>query len=187
DLVRLGSEYISLLNYLNRELVGSKCLLWYNRSEGIQFASPEAERAFQAQLRVANPLQSRDWINQLPKDPARALPLIEYFLLNCDKVAVIINFLETHIPAGDVSYMSGDDRTTLVSLQRWITSSRLLRKDNIVMLIAESQAELPPRIRENSRLVSIEVPYPDDQERLDYIGYIRSPTPALKTQATNDK
>src|SRR5262249_16345591 len=71
DLVRLGSEYISLLNYLNRELVGSKYLLWYNRSEGIQFASSEAERAFQAQLRVANPLQSRDWINQLPKDPAR--------------------------------------------------------------------------------------------------------------------
>jgi SpoVK/Ycf46/Vps4 family AAA+-type ATPase len=187
DLVGLGGEYISLLNYLNRELVGSKYLLWYNRSEGIQFASSEAERAFQAQLRVANPLQSRDWINQLPKDPARALPLVEYFLLNCDKVAVIINFLETLIPAGDVSYMSGDDRTTLVSLQRWITSSRLLRKDNIVILIAESQADLHPRIRENSRLVSIEVPYPDDQERLDYIGYMRSQTAALKMDVTDDQ
>ena len=158
DLVRAGNEYMSLLNYLQRELVGSKYLVTYNRSQGIDFGSSEAERAFRAQLRVADPLQSREWINQLPKDPARALPLIEHFLLYGDQIAVIINFLETIIPAGDVSYMSGDDRTNLVSLQRWITSSRLLRKDNIVILIAESQADLNARIRENSRLVSIEIP-----------------------------
>src|SRR5262249_16928271 len=101
--------------------------------------------------------------------------------------AVIINFLETIIPAGDVSYMSGDDRTNLVALQRWITSSRLLRKDNIVILIAESQSDLHPRIRENSRLVSIEIPYPDDHERLDYISYMRSQTPALKMEVTDDQ
>jgi len=187
DLVRAGGEYISLPNYLQRELVGSKYLVTYNRSEGIKFGSSEAERAFQAQLRVADPLLSRDWINQLPKDPARALPLIEHFLLYGDQVAVIINFLETIIPAGDVSYMSGDDRTNLVALQRWITSSRLLRKDNIVILIAESQADLHPRIRENSRLVSIEVPYPDDRERLDFIGYMRSQTPGLKMEVTDDQ
>jgi SpoVK/Ycf46/Vps4 family AAA+-type ATPase len=187
DLVRAGGEYISLLNYLQRELVGSKFLVTYNRSEGIKFGSAEAERAFQAQLRVADPLQSREWVNQLPKDPTRALQLIEHFLLYGDQVAVIINFLETIIPAGDVSYMSGDDRTNLVALQRWITSSRLLRKDNIVILIAESQADIHPRIRENSRLVSIEIPYPDDQERLNFIGYMRSQTPALKMDVTDDQ
>ena len=185
DLVRAGNEYMSLLNYLQRELVGSKYLVTYNRSQGIDFGSSEAERAFRAQLRVADPLQSREWINQLPKDPARALPLIEHFLLYGDQIAVIINFLETIIPAGDVSYMSGDDRTNLVSLQRWITSSRLLRKDNIVILIAESQADLNARIRENSRLVSIEIPYPDDQERLEFIGYMRSQTPGLKMDVTD--
>src|SRR5215813_6240743 len=182
DLVRAGGEYISLPNYLQRELVGSKYLVTYNRSEGIQFASSEAERAFQAQLRVAKPLQSRDWINQLPKDPARALPLIEYFLLNCDKVAVIINFLETLIPAGDVSYMSGDDRTSLVSLQRWITSSRLLRKDNIVVLVTENLVDVHPRIRENSRLVSIDVSYPEEKERLDFITFMKGQLQDLKTE-----
>src|SRR5215470_11634884 len=88
DLVRAGTEYISLLNYLQRELVGSKFLMTYNRSEGIRFGSAEAERAFQAQRRVADPLQSRDGIGQLPKDPARALPIIEDFLLGGDQVAV---------------------------------------------------------------------------------------------------
>src|SRR6266496_1691137 len=59
DLVRSGSEYISLLNYLGHELVGTKYLLWYNRSEGIKFYSSEGERAFIAELRVADPLMSR--------------------------------------------------------------------------------------------------------------------------------
>lgn len=187
DLVRAGTDYISLLNFLQRELVGTKHLLTYNRSEGIKFGSGEAERAFMAQLRVSDPLAGRDAFKQLPKDPARALPLIEHFLLYGDQVAVIINFLDTIIPAGDISYMSGDDRTNLVSFQRWITSSRLLKKDNIVILIAESPAETHPRIRQNSRLSAIEIPYPDDPERLEFIAHLKSQLPELKSDVPDDQ
>jgi AAA+ superfamily predicted ATPase len=187
DLVRSGSEYISLPNYLQRELVGTKHLVTYNRSEGIKFGSPEAERAFQAQIRISDPLLGRDALKQLPKDPGRSLPLIEHFLLYGEQVAVIINFLDTIIPAGDIGYMSSEDRTNLVALQRWITSSRLLRKDNIVILVAESVAEVHPRIRQNSRLVAIEVPYPDDAERLDFIGSLRSQLPQLQSEVTDQQ
>jgi AAA+ superfamily predicted ATPase len=187
DLVRAGGEHISLLNYLQRELVGTKHLLTYNRSEGIKFGSLEAERAFAALLRVSDPLMRGDALKQLPKDPARALPLIEHFLLYGDQVAVIINFLDMIIPAGDISYMSGDDRTNLVSLQRWITSSRLLKKDNIVVLVAESVSEVHPRIRNNSRLAAIDIPYPDDAERLDFIRYMRGTLPQLKLEVTEEQ
>ena len=187
DLVRSGNEYISLLNYLQRELVGTKHLLTYNRSEGIKFGSQEAERAFAALMRVGDPLAGRDAMRNLPKDPARALPLIEYFLLYGDQVAVIINFLDTIIPAGDVSYMSSDDRTNLVAFQRWITSSRLLKKDNIVILVGESVAEVHPRIRNNSRLAAIDVAYPDDNERLEFIRYMRGQLPQLKVEVTDEQ
>ncbi len=187
DLVRSGSEYVSLLNYLQRELVGTKHLLTYNRSEGIKFGSQEAERAFMAQLRISDPLMRGDALKQLPKDPARALPLIEHFLLYGEQVAVLINFLDTIIPAGDVSYMSGDDRTNLVAFQRWITSSRLLKKDNLVVLVAESVSEVHPRIRNNSRLAAIEVPYPDDRERLEYIRYTRDQLPQMKIEVTDEQ
>jgi AAA+ superfamily predicted ATPase len=187
DLVRSGDEYISLLNYLQRELVGTKHLLTYNRSEGIKFGSQDAERAFMAQLRISDPLMRGDALKQLPKDPARALPLIEHFLLYGEQVAVIINFLDTIIPAGDVSYMSGDDRTNLVAFQRWITSSRLLKKDNLVVLVAESVSEVHPRIRNNSRLAAIEVPYPDDRERLEFIRYTREQLPQLKIEVTDEQ
>jgi SpoVK/Ycf46/Vps4 family AAA+-type ATPase len=187
DLVQCGQEYTSLPNYLQRELVGSKHLVTYNRSQGIEFGSQEAERSFQAQLRVADPLQSREWAKQLPKDPARALPLIEHFLLYGEQVAVIINFLETIVPAGEVSYMSSEDRTNFVTLQRWITSSRLLKKDNIVILIAEHLAELHPRIRENSRLAAIEITYPDEQQRREFIRYLFSQLPQLKADVTDEQ
>lgn len=187
DLVRSGNEYISLPNYLQRELVGTKHLLTYNRSEGIKFGSSEAERAFAALLRVADPLAGRDTMRQLPKDPARALPLIEHFLLYGEQVAVIVNFLDTIIPAGDTSYMSGEDRTNFVTLQRWITSSRLLKKDNIVILIAESLAEIHPRIRQNSRLASIDVNYPDDDERLEFIRHMRSQLSQLNVEVTDEQ
>lgn len=187
DLVRSGTEYISLLNYLQRELVGTKHLVTYNRSEGIKFGSSEAERAFMSQLRVADPLMGRDALKQMPRDPGRAIPLIEHFLLYGDQVAVIINYLDTIIPAGDVSYMSGDDRTNLVAFQRWITSSRLLMKDNIVILIAESLAEVHPRIRQNSRLAAIEIPYPDDNERLEFIRNLRGQLPQIKLEVTEEQ
>ena len=187
DLVSSGGDYVSLLNYLQRELVGTKQLITYNRSEGIKFGSSEAERAFIAQIRVADPLMSKDAMKQLPRDPSRAFPLIEHFLLYGDQVAVIINFLDTIIPAGDVSYMSGDDRTNLVALQRWITSSRLLKRDNIVVLIAESVAEVHPRIRQNSRLAAIEVAYPDDQERIEFIKSLRDQLKQLKCDLNNEQ
>ncbi|HSE97671.1 MAG TPA: hypothetical protein VLD57_05325, partial [Blastocatellia bacterium] len=187
DLVKSGNEYISLLNYLQRELVGTKHLVTYNRSEGIKFGSSEAERAFMAQIRVADPLLGRDALKQMPREPGRAIPMIEHFLLYGDQVAVIINYLDTIIPAGDVSYMSGDDRTNLVAFQRWITSSRLLKRDNIVILIAESLAEVHPRIRQNSRLAAIDVPYPDDKERLEFIQHLRGQLPQIQLEVTEEQ
>src|SRR5262249_19927508 len=80
----------------------------------------------------------------------------------------------------------GEDRTNLVSLQRWITSSRLLKKDNIVILVAESVAEINPRIRQNSRLASIDVPYPDDAERVEFIRYLRGQLPQLKIDVADE-
>lgn len=187
DLVRSGSEYTSLLNYLQREIVGVKHLVIYNRSEGLRLGSPEAERAFIAGLRAADPLLGREAAKQFPKEPSRALPLIEHFLFYGDQVAVIINFLETIIPAGDVGYMSSEDRTNLVTLQRWITSSRLLKKDNIVILVAESLAEVHPKIRQNSRLAAIEIPYPDEAERLDFIRHVRQSLPQLKMEVSEEQ
>lgn len=187
DLVRAKGQFLSLINFLPREILGQKNIVLYNRSEGITFGSTETERHFLAQQRVADPLMSKDTLKTLPKEPGRALPLVERFLFYGEQVAVIINYLETIIPAGDVNYLSGEDRNNLVLMQRWISSSRLLNSDNLVILITESPSDVSARIRENSRLVTIEIPYPDEQERLDFIRYFKLMNPGLKTEMPEEQ
>ncbi|MFN7948675.1 MAG: ATP-binding protein [Blastocatellia bacterium] len=169
DLNKSRVGYVGLLTFLQKELLGNKGIVVYNRSEGITFDSEETMRAFVAQQRVADPLLNVNSAAQLPRDPARALPLIERFLFYSDRIAVIINFIDTILPAGEISYLSSEDRNALVTMQRWITSSRLLESDNLVILIAESLSDVHPRVRENSRLASIRIPYPQEAERRDYL------------------
>jgi len=187
DLVRSRSQYTGLLDFLQKELLGTKNIVLYNRSQGITFGSEATSRSFLAQMRVADPLASKEQLQTLSKDPARALPMIERYLFYGDQVAVIINFLETIIPAGDVSYMSSEDRNNLVTLQRWISSSRLLSSDNIVILVTENVSDVHPRIRENSRLVNIEIPYPNQQERLEFIRYTNVMNPGIKMEMSEEQ
>jgi AAA+ superfamily predicted ATPase len=187
DLVRARDKYVGLLAFLQRELLGTKHLVVYNRSEGITFGSPETERAFVAQVRISDPLMSQEKLVALPRDPGRALPMLEKFLFYGDQVAVVVNFLETIIPAGDISYMSPEDRNNLVTIQRWISSSHLIKSDNIVVFIAESVSEVHPRIRENSRLVNIEIPYPDQRERYEFVRYFSAINPETKLDMNDEQ
>lgn len=170
DLIRSRNGYVSLLAFLQRELLGNKQIVLYNRSEGITFDSDETMRAFVAIQRVADPLLNIKTAAQLPSDPARALPMIERFVYYSDKVAVIINYPETIFPAGESSHLSGEDRNSIVTMQRWLTSSRFMEMDNIVILAAESITDIHARIRENSRLSIIDIPYPDESQRREFAG-----------------
>jgi SpoVK/Ycf46/Vps4 family AAA+-type ATPase len=187
DLVRSKGQYVNLTSFLKRELLGTKHLVTYNRSEGVTFGSTDTERAFVAQLRISDPLMNSEKLQAIPRDPVRALPIIERFLFYGEQVAVVVNFLETIIPAGDIGYMSPDDRNNLVTLQRWISSSHLLNSDNIVIFIAESVSEVHPRIRENSRLVNIEIPFPDHQERYEFVRYFNAVNPGVQAEVSEDQ
>src|SRR4029078_7915275 len=147
----------------------------------------ETLRAFTAQQRVADPLVNITTASQLPRDPARALPMIERVLYFAHRVAVIINFLETIFPAGDIGYLSSEDRNALVSLQRWMTSPRLMESDNLVILIAESLADVHERVRENARLGLVRIPYPDEAERLDYLTEFLAAYPIKKVEMTTQQ
>src|SRR5262252_4808505 len=187
DLIRSRHGYVSLLSFMQQELLGAKRILLYNRSEGLTFDSEETLRAFVAQQRVADPLLDYKTAAQIPRDPARALPMIERFLYYADKVAVVINFLETIFPAGEIGYLSNDDRNTLVSMQRWLTSRRFLETDNLVILITESLADIHPRIRENSRLAAIKIPYPGDEQRGDFAKQFLASYPIEKNDLKDDQ
>ncbi|MCL5054399.1 MAG: AAA family ATPase [Firmicutes bacterium] len=170
DLVPYQQEYYPLRKFLGFLLGKKEILIFYNRSEGLTFAQPEMKDKFIRALNIAlgplNPYQ-----NSLPHEPSKVFPLIE-LVFSIHSCGVVIDYVETIVPAGEVSYMSGEDRNNLVTLRRWASSPQLLNADSVVILITENMSDVHPSLRNvTSRMNILEIPFPGEPERLDYISW----------------
>jgi len=169
-----GRRFISLRTFLADELFGTRDLVvFYDRSGGIRLATPEMQKDFMAAVAGYDTLFGTEYAKAVPKDPARAFPLLESYarvrIADGKSVAIIIDFAETVAPAGDLGYMPGEDRYSLVTLVKWAQDPQFLTADFSVCLIVENLAELNPRIGRNPYAASIELPLPDEKERYQYV------------------
>lgn len=93
--------------------------------------------------------------------------------LSIDRIpfaALIISFAETICPNNDVSSMSNEDRTMLVTLQRWARDPEMVNIGPPVFLITENISDLHSALRSaSSRIEAVHIPYPNIEERADYI------------------
>jgi AAA+ superfamily predicted ATPase len=97
--------------------------------------------------------------------PERVLPALERLLLGQDKVGAVIEYAEAVAPAGEVSFASEADRAAVVALHRWSMAPALEAADNLVLLVAETLADLHPRLVSNPRTATVRVPMPDEAAR----------------------
>ena len=169
-----GKRFLPLRAFLADELFGSRDLvIFYDRSSGLRLATPEMQKDFMAAVSGYDTLYGTEYAKGVPKDPARAFPLLESYvrvrIADGKSVAVVIDFAETVAPAGDLGYMPGEDRYALVTLVKWAQDPQFLSADFSICLIAENLAELNPRIGRNPYCAAIELPLPGEKERLDYV------------------
>jgi len=171
DLLPYQGEYVTLREFLSLLLGKKELLIFYNRSEGITFAKPEMKEIFMRALNVAfgplNPYQT-----SLPHEPSKVLPLLE-IVFTFHSCGIVIDYAETIVPAGEISYMSSEDRSNLVTLRRWASSPQLLSADSVVILVTENVSEIHPSLRNaTSRMNILEIPFPSQEERLDFIQWM---------------
>jgi len=169
-----GKRFVPLRAFLADELFGSRDLVaFYDRSSGIRLATPEMQKDFMSAVTGYDTLFGTDYAKAVPKDPGRAFPLLESYarvrIADGKSVAIVIDFAETVAPAGDLGYMPGEDRYSLVTLVKWAQDPQFLSADFSICLIAENLAELNPRIGRNPYCAAIELPLPGEKERLDYV------------------
>ncbi|HEY2030227.1 MAG TPA: AAA family ATPase [Myxococcales bacterium] len=169
-----GRGFVSLRSFLADELFGSRDLVaFYDRSGGIRLATPDMQKDFMAAVSAYDSLYGTEYAKSMPKDPTRAFPLLESFarvrIADGKSVAIVIDFAETVAPAGDLGFMPGEDRYSLVTLVKWAQDQQFLTADFSVCLIAENLSELNPRIARNPYCASIELPLPTEKERRDYV------------------
>ena len=172
-----------LRSYLSKYLAGREIMAFYNRAEGITFPLDSVKRKFITTLGLNS--QARDPALQalysatrgeseetlLPRDPGSALPLLERMLKLETKTALIIDFAETLVPEGDMSFLSPQDRESLIFLQRWARDP-VIMQNSLVILITRTLTDIHEALRAaSSRIEAIEIPLPDFEARLSYIQF----------------
>lgn len=167
-------EFLPLQRFLREALFGARDLvLFYDRGGGLSFGSPEMKKDFERALSGYDSFHGTNFANGLPRNPDGVLNILDNYLrlrlVDNKKIAVVIDFAETIVPAGDSSGMPAEDRNSLVILKRWAQNPIFLQADVTFCLIAENLIELNLGLVQNPGVASIEVPLPVAEERLDFI------------------
>jgi SpoVK/Ycf46/Vps4 family AAA+-type ATPase len=168
--------FAPLRTFLAEELFGGRdYVLFYDRSSGIRAASLETQKEMQRSMVAYDTLYGTDFSKSLPRDPARAFQILENFLRmrlgEGRSMALIIDFAETLVPGGEMSHLSTEDRFVLATLDKWAHDPQFLAGDVSVVLLAENLADVSPRLSRNPYVAPIELPLPQEDERLEYVRY----------------
>ncbi len=165
-----------LKTFLSDELFGGRDhVLFYDRSSGIRAALPETQADLGRALAGYDAMYGTDFARVMPRDPGRALQVIENYLrmrlADGKSVALVIDFAETLAPGGELAHLSAEDRFVLATLVKWSSDPQFLSGDLSIVLISENLAELSPKLARNPYVSTIELLLPTEAERLAYVRY----------------
>ena len=167
-------EFLPLQRFLREALFGGRDLvLFYDRGGGLSFGQPEMKADFERALSGYDSFHGTSFSKGLPRNPDGVLNILDNYLrlrlTDNKKIAVVIDFAETIVPASDSSGMPAEDRNSLVILKRWAQNPIFLQADVTFCLIAENLIELNLGLVQNPGVAAIQVPLPGEEERLDFI------------------
>jgi SpoVK/Ycf46/Vps4 family AAA+-type ATPase len=163
-----------LKTFLADELFGGRNhVLFYDRSSGIRAASPDTQKDLARAMAAYDTLYGTDYAKVMPREPGRALQIIENYLrmrlADGQSLALVIDFAETLAPGADIGALSSEDRFSLATLVKWASDPQFLAGDLSVVLLVENLAEISPRLARNPYVASIELPLPNEEERLEFV------------------
>lgn len=200
DYVPLGQAYLPFPTFLAEWLGKTGPVLFYNRSTGLRFSDEETQRRFReaAGLKVAREPREVSLEEQrrralvalgeattlepppLPTHPTKVVPLVGQALRSGGlrdggrRVIAILEYAESIAPATDISCMNEDDRTTLVALLSLATDRAIPDQGGVLLLTVNNLADLHPALRQpGGQAEVIQVPLPDETERLQFIEHLR--------------
>jgi AAA+ superfamily predicted ATPase len=181
-------EYLSLEDYLYRQVfVRRDVILRYDRGSGISFVDPNLDRRraarqdFQRALSAVDLASGTEFAKSLPRDPARALDVLDRYLLqklldtaggaNLKRVALIIRYPELIVPSVDSAWLSGEVGASLIKLLNWANDPRIRESDMTICLVTENLGDLNRRLVENPFVAKVEAPIPDEDSRREFLDH----------------
>ncbi len=178
DKVKVGSKssprFLSMNEFLSDELFASRdAVLMYNRATGLGFDSYGTRQNFLRTVESFDKVSQTAFHKNLPVDPVRVATIVENFIMlrlaEGKSIALILDYAETIIPAGEAGMTGGEDRSMLVFLQKWAQDPIFAAGDLTIVLMAENRGDLNKAVVQHPYVASVEVPRPGEEDRLAYI------------------
>lgn len=166
------TEWLDLRRFLARFLGRTRDVVTvYDVSRGLTFPEPTHELRFRDAIDARRAQLGRPRLGALPSAPAEVIEVVEELITSPAQASgVVIDFVETIAPQADLSFMSTEDKATLVSLQRWSSDPSFLGTDNLVILITEHLSDVARRVVASPQLKTLLLPFPELESRSDFIG-----------------
>ncbi|MCX5741522.1 MAG: AAA family ATPase [Proteobacteria bacterium] len=177
DVVRAAPEpdtrYIALADFLAEQLFGRwDLVIHYDLARGLRCAAGGNGKRLAEMVAVAN-----KWIGDLralPRDPAKALATLDLLVQKITmaepegriRVAIIIDHVGYVAPSGNLDL---NEQTALVTLLNWSSSPYIKRLNVCFILIDPRLSSVAERLTTNPHVASIEVPLPDETQRLSFL------------------
>jgi AAA+ superfamily predicted ATPase len=169
-----STRFVPLRRFLTDELFASRDLiLLYDRSAGLRGDTRGQHEDLLRAVAAYDTVHGTAFASGLPRDPARALQLIENYLRvrsgEGKRLALIVDYAETIAPEGSAGQMGAEDRFSLVTLLKWAHDPQFLDADLSICLIVENLAEVSQRLARSPYVSSLEIPLPDVAGRQRYL------------------
>ncbi len=127
---------------------------------------------------------------QRAREPARALEIIDRYLLRTlnlravtkdlkaakipEKIAVIIDFAQFVVPAGNALQLGNDFASNTVKVLTWANDPAILHSNIITVLLTEQLSDLNDLVTNNPHPAKLKIPLPDDRDMLDYVQQLQA-------------
>jgi hypothetical protein len=131
-------SYVPLKTFLVRRLFPERaCLLFYDISDGLTFATRDMQKRFFEWLEVYDQVENTSYHQQgPPRDFQRLAPILRRFFLHVAEekekwrgITLIVDFPEKLIPACEEASASVDERINQVTFLKWAAAPEMARLD----------------------------------------------------------
>lgn len=146
---------------------GRKIVAVYSRAEGLTFPNP-AHQAEALRLLTGESVTPGENV-RLPQSMGAAFALMDRLLYTAP-TGLLIEHMETILPAEDLSAMDEGELRALTFMRKWAVDPRLHKLNAAIVLTAGALTEVHPHLRTAStKIEQVLVPLPDLAEREFYI------------------
>lgn len=195
DLVPAGAgpdgapRYLPLKAFLEEVMFGQyEVVLQYDRAKGIR--PTRGAEDFGAWLQSL-PEEEKPLL-QRSREPARALEIVDRYLLRTlnlraitkdlksarcpEKIALIVDFAQFVVPAGNALQLGGDFAAAIVKVLAWANDPAILHSNIVTVLLTEQLNDLNDLVINNPHPAKLKIPLPDETDMLAYLQHLQATT-----------